>query len=326
MEAGLFLNDKRGLEFLDRSSTSNLTLGIPQLDKQHIQPTPGEMLLYIAAKGTGKTWFCVHTGRQCRMQRARVAHYSLEMSELDVFERYMQSWFSAARTADKVSQTNFELDSLKRLLKLRGKRISPKLNFSDSGIKRVLREKQQAWGTRLGGIVVKRYPSGSLTIPQLVAHLDFLELSQKFVPQVLIVDYPDLMRIDSSNYRHSLGQIYVELRGIAVERNMALVVPTQGTRSTLHAKIVRSSDVSEDKRKVDTADIVLTYSQTPGEKRLGVARIHVEHARKAKSDFSVLISQSYDTGQYVIDSANMDPIYPDLLKAKVGREPEEEVD
>jgi hypothetical protein len=325
MDPGLFLNDPRGFAFLDKlEAPDNIKIGIPLLDRRGVVPTPAQMLLYIATKGSGKSWFCVHCGRRARQQRARVMHITLEMSEEEVFQRYIQNWFGAAKTDEKTPRTEFEFDKLKRLINWKTKQVRPKINFEDPQTKKVLLAKQKQWGTRLSGLVIKRFPTGQLTVPQLVNYIDYMEQAHNFVPQVLIIDYPDLMRVDASNYRLTLGQIYVDLRGIAVERNLALITPTQGTRATLHAKTVRSSDVSEDKRKVDTADNVLTYSQTPKELEAGLARLHVAHARHAKGDFTVLLSQSYATGQYVLDSTPMNEKYRELAKAKFGRQDEDE--
>jgi len=145
------------------------------------------------------------------------------------------------------------------------------------------------------------------------------------VPTVLIVDYPDLMHFNKDNYRIALGTVTEELRGIAVERRLALFAPSQGNKNTMGAKYVRSKDVAEDVRKVNTADNVLTYSQTDGEKRHGLARLHVAHARNNESGDTVLITQSYTTGQFCMDSALMQRAYWDRLKAVTGEEvdPEE---
>jgi hypothetical protein len=327
MEPGLFLNDPRGFAFLDRiENPLGVRLGIPFLDKRGIIPTPGQMLLYIAAKGTGKTWFCVHCGRRARQQQKRVCHITLEMDEGQVFERYVQNWLAAAKHAEKTPHTKLLRDKLKRLVNFKKDLIRPKLHFGEPSVKKKLLALQQKWGTRWGGLVIKRFPSGSLTVAQLVAYLDFMEEVHNFVPQVLIVDYPDLMKVDAGNYRHSLGQIYVDLRGIAQERNLALVTPTQGTRSTFHASRVRGSDVSEDKRKVDTADNVLTYSQTDAEKAWGLARLSVEYARYDKGGYEILLTQSYATGQYVLDSTLKTAKYEELRRKKMGPKAEEEDD
>jgi replicative DNA helicase len=122
---------------------------------------------------------------------------------------------------------------------------------------------------------------------------------------VLIVDYGDLMQISREHLRVDTGRAFVELRGIAMQRNMALVTATQGNRQSANARVVNHTHVAEDWSKIATADTVCTYSQTAEEKKIGLARILVSAARDARDQYLTLISQSYDTGQFCLDSIYM---------------------
>ena len=107
---------------------------------------------------------------------------------------------------------------------------------------------------------------------------------------------------------------------MASERNFALVAPTQGSRSTIGAKRVRSKDVAEDISKVNTADQTLTYSQTEAEKRLGLARLFVGHARGMEDGQEVVITQAYAIGQFVLESEFMSSAYWEKMKDEGGDE------
>jgi replicative DNA helicase len=153
----------------------------------------------------------------------------------------------------------------------------------------------------------------------LRAYLDGLERFHKIIPDVIILDYPDLMDIDGNQLRVDTGKIYKDLRGIAVSKNLAMVVASQGNRTSASAKMVTDSMVAEDYSKIATADNVLTYSQTPQEHKLGLARLFVSNGRNDEDKFVVLISQSYTTGQFCLDSALMSSAY----EAKLNGQPEE---
>ena len=324
MDAGTFFNDtSRVFRFLDRRAEF-YSLGIGPLDELGIGMVPKELLLYIATKSSGKSWFGVHAGRQGLMQRKKVVHVTLEMSADQVAGRYLQNWFSVARNSKEILCSVLEFDELERLTGFRSRRFKPKLDFGNPQIRELLRKKMKPWGTRLGNLVIREFPSGSLTIQMLTGYLDYLELAHKFVPQILIVDYPDLAKLDRDNYRHALGQFYVDLRGIATRRNLAVVAPTQSNRSGLTAKKVSSGMVSEDVTKVNTADVVLTYSRTVAEKRLNLARLQIAHARNAEDGHIILLSQSYATGQYVMQATVMQNVYWELMKEKTGVDPSEE--
>lgn len=322
LNAGTFINDPQALRFAEPRDDI-IPLGIPELDRMRIGLIPKQMLLYLAPKGSGKTWFCVHCGKQAILQRLKVAHYSLEMDEEEIVPRYYQSLFGAALTPDKYNMTALVFDEIGRLSGFKTKKVKPKLDFQQPGIRKILRAKMEKFGTRLGGLVVKSFPTGTMTVAQLTGHLDYLEEVEEFVPNVLIVDYPKLMHTDRNNIRVEIGRNVEELRGVAGKRNMALVVPHQGSRATIGAKHTRSKDAGEDISVIQTADTVLTYARTMAEEQRGLGRLTVEHARKSRGGETILLSQSYDTGQYVLNSASMQKAYWERMK-ELGSEEDDD--
>jgi hypothetical protein len=136
------------------------------------------------------------------------------------------------------------------------------------------------------------------------------------VPDMLIIDYPDLMKMDAKNIRTDTGIIYKELRGLFVRRNIAGVVASQGNRSSMNAKVVRDDQIAEDVSKIATADTVITYSQTEQEKKLGLARLFVSNVRNDEDKYMILISQCYSAGQFALDSTLMLSDYNDIIDGK----------
>lgn len=316
VEAGTFLNDtKRSLAFFDRSERG-LSLGIEALSRLIV--APGEQLLYIAPKGSGKTWFCIHVGVIALMNRERVLHVSLEMGEPYITARYYQRIFAAGMWEDKYNKTTLDFDRLRRLIGYRTRVVAPKWNFAQAGARRELMRRLKPWGTRLGNLVVKHFPSGTLTIPQLEGYLDYLELEERFTPTVLIMDYPDLMHMNPDNLRITMGRTFVDLRGIAEKRKVVLVTPTQSGRHTIGGKHTKSKDATEDISKVFTADHTITYQQTEAEKRLSLARLHLEHTRMSADGATYVITQAYATGQFVLQSAQMQEAYWQKIREEDG--------
>ena len=177
--------------------------------------------------------------------------------------------------------------------------------MEDPNIRRKLERKIKQFGRRyLDNIVVKQFPSGNLTVRQLEAHLDALESNERFIPDLLVVDYPDLMKVDKNNFRLAIDEIYKELRGIAVKRNLALAIVSQGNRGSEKAKNVGNDNVAEAWSKIAHADCVITYNQTPTEKLMGLARLTVTAGRNDEA-ITVIISQNYATGSFVVDSILM---------------------
>lgn len=318
MSPGLFLNnDHESLSFLE-DPPECFVGGIPELDKRDIGPTRKELMILMAPKGGGKTWGLINYGKRAIVNGKRVAHVTLEMSEKRTSQRYHQSIFAIAKRDEEFNQTMFELDSLGRLQALSQEKMRPEMALNNPDVYRYLLKRRSELGTRLGNLVIKEFPSGSLTIAALKAWLDGLEVVHGWVPDLLIIDYADLMKIDAKDMRHGLSRNIVDLRGLASERNMAILTAKQTNRMGAGAKYVTDQHASEDFSAFMTADIAVTYSQTLDEKILGLARLFVAKARNDEDKFTVLITQNYKTGQFCLGSTSMISDYFDRLKAFAG--------
>jgi hypothetical protein len=331
MDPGIFLNSASVLSFLDEDeSDRSVPFGIRPWDKLGIKLEAKELCLMIGPKGSGKTWFCVHAGKQGLLQGERVLHVTIENKQKSIAKRYMQSLFAVARNKVAVPITKLEIDRYGRFKGMEaGIELMPEMSFTDTNIRKKLRAKIKAHGGRLGRLVVKDFPTGYLTIPILTAYLDFLESSHNFVPTMLIVDYLDLMRI-VGEYRFGIRANVEGLRGLFQARNLIGVCPTHGGRKTILAKKTTSKDVAEDISKVNAADKVITFSQTSEEKDRKLARLTLEHSRETEDDQTVIVSQNYATGQYVMDAAlfpsRMDDYFKEVGLAANPTEDEQDQD
>lgn len=319
-EAGTHLsNPQQSLAFFDTAEHGIMT-GVDELDKRDICPRPGEMFLVIAPPKRGKSWALIHFGKWALLQRKKVVHITLEMSEARVSMRYIQSLFSVAKREALVKTPRF-LTEKGHLLDIQYEEIE-RMTLKDKGIKAKLSSRIQREFRRRPPLIIKQFPTGMLTVSGLRAYLDALERFHKFIPEVLIIDYPDLMQIDGDNIRTDTGKIYKDLRGIAVERNVALIVASQGNRSSSKAKIITDDMVAEDYSKIATADNVITYSQTEMEKKMGLARLFVSNGRNDEDKFVILIAQSYSIGQFCLDSTLLTADYWTLIEQQSGKKKE----
>lgn len=305
-DPGVRLSDKkRALEFLD-SSTTGCPTGIPELDKRGFGPTRKELWLLIANTKKGKSWGLMHLGKMALMSRVKVLHITLEMSESRCAQRYYQALFAISKRKETFQTTKFKRDDLGRIEGFDDVRITPRLSFDDPSIRRKLEGKIDKWALRLlDNILIKQFPTGSLTVRQLTAYLDNLEATERFVPDLLLLDYPDLMKVPSDNYRLGLDEIYKDLRGLAVSRNFALAVVSQSHRAAAKSKQVGAENVAESYAKIANADTIITLSSTEQEAKLGLARLHVAAGRNDADGCTIVISQNYGTGNFVFDSSLM---------------------
>lgn len=307
-----FSDPKQSLQFFDHV-TDGIQTGIAQLDNRDICPRRQELYMFVAPAKKGKTWALMQLGKWALLARKKVLHITLEMSEQRVSMRYIQSFFSISKREAKIRYPRFTLDEDGRFSNISIEEIV-RPTLRDEGIRAQLASRLEREFRKRPPLIIKQFATGSLTIPMLNAYLDGLERFHKFIPDVLILDYPKLMKLNAQNLRIELGSITEQLRGIAVERNLALVTAAQGNRDSASAMIVTDTMIGEDYSQIATADNVITYTQTAQEKKLGLARLYVSNGRNDEDKFVVLISQSYATGQFCLDSAMMSENYDDVLE------------
>lgn len=302
-----------------------VSVGIEELDKRRLGPARKELHLFIGPPGRGKSWWLGHITKRALMQRLRVAVVTLEMSEKSWGIRLLQSLFAVTRREGEVIYSKMKRDSLGRLSGLDQIRLrkGKTLSFSDDSTIKKVTTKLNNFEGRLE-LFIREFPTRSLTIHGLRAYLDAMERMQHFLPDVLILDYADLMRVDPRNYRLELSTLYQDLRGLAVERNMMLVTASQANREGAAARLVLDTHTAEDFSKIGTTDCAITYSQTPAERQLGLARLFVSKGRADEDRFTVLITQAYVTGQFCLDSIRMVDSYWNTIREAAGED--EDVD
>jgi hypothetical protein len=321
LDLGTFLGDtQRALRFLDKDTSEYCKTGIKELDVNGIYPVKKQILLFLAPYKRGKSFWLTYIGKMALLQGWKVAEATLEMSEELKTERYIQALYSVSRRKESFKRASFKKDELNRLIDLEVEDHVAKMAFQDPSTRTRLEKRMSTWQNKLNNLVVKEFPTGSLTVQELTLWLDSLEYSQGFVPDLLMVDYPALMSLGEARYhRINLGRILVDLRGLAVKRNMAVVVPQQVNREGARASRVRAIHAAEDISLIATCDTAITYSQTDAEHKMGLARLYVDRARSEKDRFTVLISQSYSSGQFVLESCMMNDKYDSLVQSHASQ-------
>lgn len=321
VDPGVFLRDEKdakewGDRILGEVPDTMFPIGIDVLDNLKVGAREKELLLYIAPKNSGKTWFCVHMARQALLHKKNVLHISLEMGVESMMRRYTQCFYGVARSTDEFRRPELKFDKYMKdkVVGFDMESMAANKTFDSSVFLKKVDSHMIEFVHHNGALVLRQFPTGGLSMDRLLAYLDLLEKAKGFIPNVLIVDYPDLMEKKGRDYRIEIGDIFEGMRGIAVSRNMAVIAPTQGNRATIGAKRVRSSDAAEDIRKVNIADTVLTFSRTEKEASHGLGRLYLNHARDAPVGLEIVIGQSYTTGQYVRGSGMMHRDYWEAVK------------
>jgi hypothetical protein len=320
MDAGLRLSDIGKVLDYFATAHSEFSTGIKELDSAGIVPMRGKIMILLAPTGYGKTWFLVQIGKMAFLQRKKECHISLEIESEEVAQRYYQSLFGASKRDDLNKVSTLHFDRQGNLEQVVSNTVNVPFTFDSQAIREELQTRVNHFGTRAGNIIIKRFPMRSLGVEQLEAYLESLEAIENFVPDIVILDYPGIMKTDEKNYRISIGRLIENLRGLSQRRNFALAAAHQANRSSVDADMVKATHMGEDWSAVGTADFLITYSQTSAENRLGLARLYVAKARSEQDKFGLLISQSYKTGQFVLESTRLNDSYARIVESMGTRD------
>lgn len=309
---GIWMNDPaQAFLFLDREEEDDMfSLGIEALDSRGVRPRRKTLLILMAPKKRGKSMGLIQIAREAAfINRQKVLYVSLEMSDEEVAQRFVQSicgWTEGEWNNRTIRIPIFKRDTDGNYLGIDFDVLTPQVLNRGTRKDAVEKLRKVTRGNRR--LLIKEFPTSQLSTQQLVVYLDYLKKVENWEPDMLVVDYANLMSMNAAQLRFETGRVFRELRGIGVQRNMAVVTATQGNRSSENARIVGSTHVSEDWSSMGTADIVLTICRTPEEHEKRLARIYVAAARRVPDQYLVMISQNYECCQFATDSIYMNKV------------------
>ncbi len=315
---GFSMADGRALGFLDRDSNDYCSIGIKELDRVGVVPARQEYLAFLSPPNRGKSQFLTHCGKYALLKGWRVLHYTLENSDTMTAQRYFQTLFSGVRHEGSYHYTSFEDDDGN--IGLRTEVLKPNFVIDERDrTYEFLRRQTKEWAPRLENLRIRRFASGRLTFEMLEKDLDELKIVRGFEPDMILLDMPQLMKMPHRDKDYtSQDELVTSLRGLAVDRNLAMVAPQQGNRSSAPARNVQAQHGAGTFGVFGIADNMITYSQTPSEEQHGLARLYTQKVRNDRARMTVCVTQHYDSGQFCMDSCLMTSRLRDQIKDYVG--------
>lgn len=200
-----------------------------------------EMLLFSANSGGGKSIALANLGINFASQGLNVLYISLELSEELVAQR-LDTMFTGIPTV--AWQQNY------REIAVSLDQISPKM----------------------GKMTIKRMHSGA-TSNQIRAYLKEFELKKGYIPDLLIVDYLDIMganeHVSADNVSEKDKRAAEQLRDIGFEYNMFIATASQQNRSAIDTKELNQSHIAGGLTKVNTVDVYISIILNPVMKAAG---------------------------------------------------------
>lgn len=201
--------------------------------------------LFLAPSNVGKTIMMCDLAAGDLEAGRNVLYITMEMAEHKIAERI------------DCNLLDIEIKDLKRL---------KKVDF----ISRIDNLKNK---TR-GKLFVKQYPTGTAHVGHFRALLEELRNKKNFIPDVVYVDYLGIcasQRYKSTNYNsyHAMGFVAQELRGLAVEYDLAMWSALQTNRSGYNNSDVDETSTAESMSIYHIADLVWAIIRTEELDKMG---------------------------------------------------------
>lgn len=206
----------------------------------------GELAMVVAPPGVGKSVYLANQAVELSKNGYNVLYISLEMDERRVSSR-LDSIFTHIPVKD---------------LRFRVPELNARLNMVKEKI------------PNLGEIKVKQFPTKQCSISQLRAYITQLENYENFKPDVLVIDYLDILSSDSINKYDAQQELAENLRGLAIEKNILVWTATQTNREGTKVSIITDAELADCYGKIRVCDFAISLNQTEEEFDNGVMRVY----------------------------------------------------
>jgi len=271
-------------------------IGIAPIDKaMHGGLSYGELEVPIAYSGIGKTYWCVQRGFVCTRMRRRALHFVLEGGRSKTEDRYearfsgeMYGFVRRGEFGAKVqSALRREYDILRHNMVVRG--------FND----------RDAW---------------HITFDDILGELAELRRAHGWVPDMIVVDYGDLMRADGDNEYLRQRTAFRQLKALSERTEYkghpgyAVSSPSQAQRPSSGADerehVLRPQEIADSYEKVRVADSIISINRTRQEKEANQARVFLGKYRDSVDGVIVRVSTDYDHGAFSVLGEECEPEPP----------------
>lgn len=157
-----------------------------------------------------------------------------------------------------------------------------------------------------GKLKISSHSNSTINVKEISQIIDEWEHLDGFVPDVIIIDYADILKPENERieFRHQQNESWKALRRLSQDRNCCVITATQADAASYKQASLGLSNFSEDKRKFAHVTAFYALNQTPTERanccmRIGELLVRETYAGISKE---VTILQCLDICRPVIDS------------------------
>ena len=188
----------------------------------------GDLVLIFGNPGGGKSWAVMAMGAYAATLGFNVVHYTLELSEGYVGKRY-----DSIFTGIEVDKLHLHRDQVNETVaKVKGK------------------------------VIIKEYAPKRASLDTIEAHLQQLEHQEEFKPDLVIIDYLDLLKTKGrSERKDEIDDVYTDAKGLAKERSIPIISPSQANRTGADEGILQGKNAAGSYDKIMIGDIIISLAR-----------------------------------------------------------------
>ena len=201
----------------------------------------GELGIVFGNPGGGKSWAVIAMAAHAAKLGYNVLYYTLELSETYVARRIDANLLNIP--VDQITKHRAEVEQIVESLP--------------------------------GKIKVKEFPSGKTTLDNIEQHVEQLKTQYEFNPDIIIIDYVDLLKNSARDRLEGTEDIYTSIRGLARELGLPIVTPSQANRTGAKSDIIEGDNIAGSYSKLMIGDIVVSLARNRKDKLEGTGRWHI---------------------------------------------------
>ena len=227
----------------------------------------GDFGLIFGNPGGGKSWTLIALGAHAVKLGYNVIHYTLELGEDYVGRRYDACF------------TGIPVNTI--------------LSYKDK-VAEIVQELP-------GRLVIKEYSPGKASISTLEAHIQKC-IDMDFKPDLIIVDYVDLLRSKKNNRerKDEIDDIYLSTKGLARELKVPVWSVSQVNRSGAKDDIIEGDKAAGSYDKIMITDVAISLSRKKEDKVAGTGRFHFMKNRYGGDGMTFGAKIDTSTGRFEI--------------------------
>ena len=247
-----------------------------------------DFVAFLAPPKRGKTWWLMYLALNSYLQGNNTLFISLEMTPEQMARRFWQMISGQSRRGELVDSCRFIftgsrecIDDVQIQTTQMDDNVDVIKKLQDT-IKGPAEQFAELNGRPKPRLLLRNYPTGSLSLRDLKAELKNMEVYEHFVPDTIIIDYADIMKTSAGgkDKRFALDDLWLGLRGLNLETHTCLVTASQSGRATVTGeKDADESDIAEAVSKLNHVTKMITINQNKTDKKRGIYRLNCNTTR-----------------------------------------------